>query len=129
VSQETVFDSWMIEVRMGHKLIAVGVFDQGRNSIAGILNYYHPDFARLSPGKFLMLKKIEFAIQNGKEWYYPGYIAYDFPKFDYKVFAHRQSAEIFDPISKLWLPYSPELLSDLTHIQAPIFFNDQNMID
>ena len=35
-------------------------------------------------------------------------------KFDYKLFPNPQLAEIFDSKKKVWLPYSKELLSQLT---------------
>ena len=55
------FDSKMIEVRDGSKLIAVGLFDIGKDAIMGIRNIYHPDYHKLSLGKYLMLQKIDYA--------------------------------------------------------------------
>jgi leucyl-tRNA---protein transferase len=110
---QNVFQTLMIEIRDNGKLIAMGVFDEGKKTIAGIINIYHPDYYKYSLGKFLMLTKISYAMNTGKEWYYPGYIAHGYPKFDYKLFAGREAAEIYDPSSQLWLPYSPELLAEL----------------
>lgn len=114
-SVENVFQTEMIEVRDGKKLIAVGVFDKGEESIAGILNFYHPSYHKFSLGKFLMLLKINHAITGGKCWYYPGYIAYAYSKFDYKLFPGKRAAEIYDPGQQNWLPYSPDLLRELAH--------------
>ena len=121
VQQPNIFDSRMIEVRDGKKLIAVGVFDMGQNSMAGILNFYHPDYKRFSPGRFLILKKMELALQSELEWYYPGYIGYNFPKFDYKLFPGKDTAEILDPFSRLWLPYSADLVELMTYNQQDYF--------
>ena len=68
-----VYDTAMIEVRDQGKLIAAGIFDKGRQSIAGILNFYHPGYNKYSLGKYLMLLKIDYAIAHSKQWYYPGY--------------------------------------------------------
>ncbi len=41
-----VFDSYVIEIRDGNRLIAAGIFDNGSRSIAGIMNFYHPDYRK-----------------------------------------------------------------------------------
>lgn len=117
-SEETIFDSRMVEVRDGQRLIAVGIFDIGETSIAGIINYFHPDYRKYSLGKYLILKKIEYAITNNLEWYYPGYIGYKLPKFEYKLEAGHKTAEIYDPIACEWLPYGSEMLENLAISQG-----------
>jgi arginine-tRNA-protein transferase len=112
---QNVFQSNMIEIRDRGRLIATGVFDNGDESMAGIMNFYHPAYYKYSPGKFLMLLKINHAIEKGMTWYYPGYIAYGYSKFDYKLFPDPNAAEIFDPQSRLWLPYTDTLLSSLSN--------------
>ncbi len=99
------FDSWMIEIRDGEKLIAVGYFDRGLKSIMGILNIYHPDYKKYSLGKFLMLQKIDFALANDIDYYYTGYIGTDVDNFDYKTFPDINSVEVFLPLEKEWKPY------------------------
>jgi leucyl-tRNA---protein transferase len=110
---DNIFQTDMIEVRDRGRLIAIGVFDNGATSIAGILNFYHPEYGRFSPGKFLMLLKIKHAIDCGKEWYYPGYIAHNYTKFDYKLFPGRNAAEIYDSVRQKWLPYEDGLMERL----------------
>jgi arginyl-tRNA--protein-N-Asp/Glu arginylyltransferase len=119
--QPNVFDSWMIELRDGEKLIAVGVFDLGQHSMSGILNFYHPDYKRFSPGRFLILKKMELAIHSELDWYYPGYIGYNFPKFDYKLFPGKETAEILDPFLRQWQVYSAESVELMTYNQQVFF--------
>lgn len=87
--QSAVFDTDIIEIRDNNTLVAAGIFDKGNQSIAGIINFYHPDYKKYSLGKYLMLLKINHAKTLGKTWYYPGYIIYGNPKFDYKLFAIR----------------------------------------
>src|SRR5204863_6789315 len=81
-----IYDSYLVEIRDNGKLIAAGIFDNGEKTIAGIMNFFHPAYKKYSLGKYLMLLKIDHAIEMGKLWYYPGYIARGYLKFDYKLF-------------------------------------------
>jgi len=112
-SAYNVFDSYVVEVRDGARLIAAGIFDDGIRSIAGIMNFYHPDYRRYSLGKFLMLQKIRYAQQQQKVYYYPGYVVSHYPKFDYKLYACESATELFDQLSGNWLPFSWETMSTL----------------
>lgn len=68
----------------GDRLIAESYFDIGGKAISGIYAMFEPEYASRSLGIFTMLKEIEFAIDSGKEFYYPGY-CYDGDSFyDYK---------------------------------------------
>jgi len=99
------FDSWMIEIRDENNLIAAGYFDLGKNAIAGILNFYHPDYKKYSLGKYLMLMKIDYALHNDITFYYTGYISTAISKFDYKIFPDAAAIQVFLPKVKLWIPY------------------------
>ena len=57
-----------------------------------------------------MLKSIDFMQQNGFEWYYPGYIIVNRPKFNYKLFLGRESAEYYDPETEKWNPYDDKIM-------------------
>lgn len=100
------FDAWMIEIRDGELLIAVGYFDRGSKTIAGILNFYHPDYKKYSLGKFLMLLKIDFARKHAIELYYTGYISTAIDKFDYKIFPDANAMEVFLPKELQWKNYN-----------------------
>ncbi len=102
---ENSFDSLMVEIRNGSQLIAIGYYDKGFNSIAGILNFYHPNYKKYSLGKYLILCKIDYAIENKMEWYYTGYITINTTKFDYKIFPDKNAIEILLPVEKLWKLY------------------------
>ena len=99
------FDSWMIEIRDNSVLIAVGYFDLGKTAIAGILNFYDPDYSKYSLGKYLMLKKIDYAVLNKLDYYYTGYLCPQNPKFNYKLFPDIASIEYYDSHNQVWLPY------------------------
>lgn len=107
------FDTYAIEVRDGDRLIAVGIFDHGTESIAGIMNFYDPDYRKHSLGKFLMLQKIIYARQQHKLYYYPGYLVSNYPKFDYKLFPGEEATEVFDDNTGQWLSFSWETVNML----------------
>ena len=113
-SVQNRFDTQVIEVRDGGKLIAVGVFDRGRKNIAGIMNFYHPDYRKYSLGKYLMLLKINHARIQQKIHYYPGYLVDGYPKFDYKLFPCEAATEVFDSIRGIWLPFSWATMTTLS---------------
>ena len=102
----TLFDTRAVEIRDNGRLIAMGIFDQGNRSIAGIMNFYHPDYARYSLGKYLMLAKIQYAQEHRKQYYYPGYLVSNYPKFDYKLFACQAATDVFDAGTHQWLPFT-----------------------
>lgn len=111
---ENIFNSFTVEWRENDRLIAAGVLDLGEKSSAGIVNFYDPAFKKLSLGKCLMLKKMLISQSLHMDYYYPGYIGYKYPKFDYKLFIGEEWAELFDPVQQVWLPYSAELLKDIS---------------
>jgi leucyl-tRNA---protein transferase len=104
-----VFETELIEIRDKNKLIAVGIADLGSESIAGIMNFYHPDYKRFSLGKYLMLLKIEQAQRKNLCRYYPGYIVYQRPEFDYKLDFDKNSVEVFIPELGGWQLYRRQL--------------------
>ncbi|HEY0109825.1 MAG TPA: arginine-tRNA-protein transferase [Fibrella sp.] len=112
-STQTIFDTYVIEVRDEGRLIAAGIFDNGDRSIAGIMNFYHPDYRKQSLGKYLMLLKIQYAQQQRKDYYYPGYLVGNYPKFDYKLFACESATEVYDEGSGRWYPFSWETVKAL----------------
>jgi arginyl-tRNA--protein-N-Asp/Glu arginylyltransferase len=99
------FDSMMVKIRDGDRLIAVGYFDKGNTSIAGILNIYHPDYKQYSLGKFLILKKLKYALSHDMMFYYTGYISTEGTRFDYKIFPDAKAVEVLLPVEQQWLPY------------------------
>jgi arginine-tRNA-protein transferase len=101
-----VFESYMIRIYDQNKLIAVGIFDLGFNSIAGIKNYFHPDYKKYSLGKYLVLLKKQFCEEKKIAWYYPGYIVPGYPKFDYKIMFDKSTTEIYEPQTDSWTPFT-----------------------
>ena len=94
----------------GANQIAKAYIDLGEKAVLAKVNFYDPDYAKYSLGKFLILKTIEFMRKNDYEWYYPGYIVVDRPKFLYKLFLGKESAEYYHPDSETWKRYCDSIL-------------------
>jgi arginine-tRNA-protein transferase len=101
----SVYTTLCYTIRDEGKLIAAGFFDKGYNSIAGILNIYHPDYARQQLGKYLVLLKIAYAQQQQLDYYYTGYISTADSKFDYKLFAGKEATEVYNRKQQQWVPW------------------------
>lgn len=80
-----VFDTREVAVYDGDELIAVSFFDVGENSIASLLCLYHPGYKKETLGIYTMLHEVQWAVEMGKKWYYPGYILDRPSSFDYKL--------------------------------------------
>lgn len=88
----------------GDTLLAISYFDVGERTASGVYAIFEPTEQTRSLGIFTMLKEIEFAIENGKEFYYQGY-AYEGESFyDYKK--RFRGTEVFDWNGK-WEEFSP----------------------
>jgi leucyl-tRNA---protein transferase len=103
----TIYHTQCLSIRKEGQLIAAGIFDEGENSIAGILNFYHPEYKQQSPGKHLMLQKMQWAALHQKQYYYTGYISTGFSKFDYKTMFGISCTEVYNRKGNIWLPWQP----------------------
>lgn len=99
------FDAMMIKVHDRNILVAVGYFDKGYSAIAGIMNIYHPQYRAYSLGKFLILQKLQYALSQGIQFYYTGYISPGSVRFDYKTFPDPSAVEVLLPVEQQWVPY------------------------
>lgn len=99
------FNSLMVQILDEDQLIAVGYFDVGTNTLAGILNFYHPKYKKYSLGKLLMLAKKDFAVAKNMSFYYLGYLSTQTNKFDYKIFPDKEALEVLLPLEKKWISY------------------------
>ena len=105
-STNNIFESYVIKVFDGNMLIAFGCFDKGEKSIAGILNGYHPNYKKYSLGKYLILLKLKYCIQNKITYYYTGYIGIGLNYFDYKVFPDENAIQVLLHEPPTWVPYN-----------------------
>jgi arginyl-tRNA--protein-N-Asp/Glu arginylyltransferase len=101
-SNNDIYNTFEIGVFDGEKLIAVGFFDIGSESAAGISSFYDPDYKRYSLGKYLILSKIEFCKNNNLKYFYPGYFVPGYASFDYKLQLSKKGLQYVKPHSMEW---------------------------
>jgi len=86
----------------GERLVAVSYFDEGVTATSGMYAAFDPEITDRRLGIFTMLKEIEYSIETGRSYYYPGF-AYEGESFyDYKK--RFRALEVFD-WQDHWLPY------------------------
>ena len=78
------------------------------------MNFYDPQYAKYSLGKFLMLCKIDYDQQTDRAFYYPGYLVVGNTKFDYKLFPCRAATEFYEDNTGQWLPFVWDTVNALT---------------
>ena len=97
---ESGVDTFMMELRIGKRLLSVSVLDHVGNGLSAVYTFYDPAEARRSPGTFTILHQIELTRSVDYDNLYLGYWIEDCPKMSYK--AQFAPVEIFDPISQTW---------------------------
>ncbi len=106
--EDNLYNTYEVCVYENDKLIAASFFDIGSDSIASIMGLYDADYAQHSLGIYTMLCEIQYGIEQGKKFYYPGYVVPGYKKFDYKLRVGKM--DYYDVPSDSWLPY--ELLEN-----------------
>ncbi len=66
------------------KLLAASFFDAGETAVSSIYGMFEPDASARGLGIFTMLLEIDFALENGKSFYYLGYTYEGNSFYDYK---------------------------------------------
>ena len=77
-------EAFEIAVYSQETLLAKSFFDVGVSSISSIYGIFAPEETSRSLGILTMLLEIDFAIKNGKNFYYHGYIYEGKSFYDYK---------------------------------------------
>lgn len=103
--QESIFHSHEICVFDDETLIACGFFDLGEKTGMGINCFYHPSYSNYSLGKYVIYRKILFCKEIGLDFFYPGYFAPGFSRFDYKVGFTKHGLSFYSIIKREWLPF------------------------
>ncbi len=108
-SSSNIYNTQVINLYDGDTLIAAGFFDLGKNSAAGIVSYFHPDYKKFSLGRYMIFEKNFYCKRKGFQYFYPGYFVPGYPAFDYKLDIGKGALEYFNVYTKTWLKL-PELL-------------------
>ena len=99
----SAFNTHEIAVYNDGKIIAFSIFDHGQKSIASLEAAYDVSYASFSLGIFTMLVELQYCIENGMSYYYPGFYPKGLPMFDYKL--RTGYTEFFRAQSNEWLPW------------------------
>jgi len=86
------------------KLVAFSYFDIGNKTMASILAAYDHDYADYSLGLYTMIEELNYAVDIGLAYYYPGYFVPHYKRFDYKC--RIGDTEYYDYFQKSWHPTS-----------------------
>ncbi len=73
-----------IRVLTKGNLLAASFLDAGKNAASGIYAVFDPRHQRRSLGIFTMLLEIQWCIDSGRAFYYPGYATQEPGLYDYK---------------------------------------------
>ncbi len=112
--EKSIFNTYEVVVHDGDRLIAVGYFDLGQHSAAGIVSVYDPDYKKYSLGKFLIYKKMEYCQSLGMHYYYPGYFVPGYSFFNYKLDIATDVLEFFQLNTQQW-----KSIHEFDHVDAP----------
>lgn len=115
-----IFQSWVLRIYDGEKLIALGVFDKGDKAASSQIHCYDPAYARNSLGKYLMLLTIDHLKREEYMWYYPGYVFAGNAKMNYKLFLGEEYGEYYDPESDFWQVFHESILGPETYSEEAI---------
>ena len=99
---ESGVDTFMIELRIGRRLLSVSVLDHVANGLSAVYTFYDPAESYRSPGILTILRQIELARSVDYENLYLGYWIEDCPKMSYKT--RFVPVEAFDPAAQTWSP-------------------------
>ena len=97
------FDTRSVRIYDGDRLAAFSIFNLGAYSMYSSQGIYDPDYARHSLGFFTMLAEVQFGLEQGFLYYYPGYVVPGYEEFDYKL--RIGDMEYYDLSSDAWHPY------------------------
>ena len=116
--EESVYKRIAISVYDNDKLIAVDILYAGAESLASVLCFYDPAYAKCSLGKYTMLLAIDYMKKHTYKYYYIGYLINGDRKFDYKLFLGPESAYVYDTENNSWDKFNPSIL-------IPIEYSDE----
>lgn len=101
-SEFNIYNTLEITIHDGEKLIAVGYFDIGENSAAGISCFYDPAYKKYSLGKYLIYQKMLYCKNQHMQYFYLGYFTPGCRAFDYKLDIGKKSIEYLELGSEKW---------------------------
>lgn len=99
-----IYNTYEVLVFVDNRLVGLSFFDLGKDSLSSIMGIYDPDFKKFSLGVFTMLLEVEYGLEQGYRYFYPGYVVPGYERFDYKL--RVGDVDYFDMASQDWLPFA-----------------------
>lgn len=94
ISIDSPCETLEVSVTVDDRVIAASFLDVGGDSVSSVYAMFEPAESARSLGIFTLLKEIEFAQENGKEFFYLGYCYEGESFYDYKK--RFRATEMFD---------------------------------
>jgi len=82
---DTCTDTIELTYRQGGRLVAVAVADRGADALSAVYTFFDPDYGRLSPGVYSILKQIALCRDWGLRYLYLGLYVADCRALNYKA--------------------------------------------
>lgn len=115
------YEVQLIERETG-RLVGLSFFDLGEESAASILGIYDPDYKSQSLGFYTMMCEVQFSLERGLKFFYPGYVVPGYPRFDYKQ--RLRNSEYYDVAQDHWEP-----LEELDESKIPLVRIRRRLLD
>jgi arginine-tRNA-protein transferase len=106
-----IYQTLECQILDGDQLVGLSFFDLGRDSAASIMGVYDPNYADFSLGYYTMLLEIAYCLEQGLQYYYPGYVVPGYDRFDYKL--RIGPVEYLNLEQWRWLPYAELHAADI----------------
>ncbi len=77
--------NYLMEIKDRDNLVGITHLDVTSNIVSAVYCYWNENYSSYSPGKFSILKGIQYAMETGAEYYYLGYYIKDNRHMSYKI--------------------------------------------
>jgi len=105
ISVDSPCETLEINASLNDRVIAASFLDIGTDSVSSVYAMFEPAESARSLGIFTLLKEIEFALEEGKEYFYLGYCYEGQSFYDYKK--RFSATEMYDWQGN-WKRFEPE---------------------
>jgi len=82
---DTCCETLELAIYRDDKLVAISVFDVGRDSTSAVYTHFDPSESHFSLGTYAVLKQIDWARQSGRQFVYLGMYVAENPHLNYKA--------------------------------------------
>ena len=81
---EVPCEALSVSVYLKGELVAISYLDIGKDATSSVYQCFDPDLSKRSLGVFMILVSARYAVEQGKTFYYPGYVYKESSHYDYK---------------------------------------------